>query len=107
MKKLNKRLKINHLYWDINSLSKDEMPENCVGQCSPPFEAQINILEQGGMEDVDTLLHEIIHAIDFGVSAKLSERQTELLANGLTFVLRDNPWLFNYVKQKIKEEYVR
>ena len=106
MRKLNsKKLRINHLYWDIKSVDKDDLPDNCVGRCSIPINAKIEICEQGGMEDVDTLLHEIVHAIDYSFDLKLTESQVERLGRGLTFVLRDNTWLNSYVKQKVTEEY--
>lgn len=46
----------------------------------------------------DTVIHEIIHAIDFGVHLELKEEQVHALAAGLYATLNDNPeltkWLF-------------
>ena len=39
----------------------------------------------------DTLLHEVIHAIDYAVKTKLSEDQVSALASGLYAVFNDNP----------------
>jgi hypothetical protein len=106
MRKLSSRkVQFGNLYWTVNSVNQEELPENCVGQCSPPMEATINILEQGGMEDIDTLLHEIIHAMDFAHSIKLTENQTDKLAYMFSMFLRDNAWIHKYVDQKVKEEY--
>ena len=32
------------------------------------------------------------------------ERVVNTLANGLTTVFRDNPWLINFIKNKVEEE---
>lgn len=39
----------------------------------------------------DTLLHEVIHAVDYSMCLGLEERQVHALAAGLLGVLRDNP----------------
>jgi hypothetical protein len=39
----------------------------------------------------DTLLHEIIHAIDYQMQLGLKERQVHCLASGLVAVFLDNP----------------
>lgn len=39
----------------------------------------------------DTLLHEIVHAIDFQLHLGLKERQVHCVATGITAVLLDNP----------------
>lgn len=51
----------------------------------------------------DTLLHEVIHAIDHTLDAGMEERQVRLLATGLIAVFRDNPDLAEYVTRKPKE----
>lgn len=38
-----------------------------------------------------TLMHEIIHGCDTFSNAEITEKQTELIANQLISVLRDNP----------------
>ena len=39
----------------------------------------------------DVLLHEVIHAIDFAVNGKMTERQVHTIATGLLAVIFDNP----------------
>ena len=39
---------------------------------------------------METLLHECVHAIDFAMATKLSERQVEAFANGLYAFFIDN-----------------
>jgi len=106
MRKLKPKVfRLNHLVWKVHSVDLSDLPENTVGTCSSPFDAEIKIYEQGGLEDADTLLHECIHAMDFAYNIKLSETQVIKLGHLLTFLIRDNPWVLTYVKQKIKEEY--
>ena len=49
--------------------------------------------DQAEAQKRDTLLHEVIHAIDFAVHLELKERHVHALAAGLLCVLRDNPEL--------------
>lgn len=42
---------------------------------------------------LDTLLHECLHAIDYGMQLKLTERQVHGAATGVIALLRDNPHL--------------
>lgn len=41
----------------------------------------------------DTLLHEVVHAIDEAMQTSMGERRVRLLATGLLCVLRANPAL--------------
>jgi hypothetical protein len=101
----NRTLWLGHLPWKINVVDKADLPDNCVGRCSGPYTATIEVCEQGGLEDVDTLLHEVIHAMDFAYNLKLSESQVERLGEMMTLFLRDNSWINTYLKEKTVEEY--
>lgn len=48
----------------------------------------------------DTLLHEVCHAIDEAMDAKLKEGQVKKLATGLLAVLKDNPRFGSYLRRK-------
>lgn len=48
---------------------------------------------QGKETMADTLLHELLHALDFNMAIKLKERQVHALAAGLLALFRDNPEL--------------
>lgn len=48
-------------------------------------------LDQSLTQLRDTVLHEVIHAVDFSMYLGLEERQVHALAAGLLGVLRDNP----------------
>lgn len=48
----------------------------------------------------DTLLHEILHAVDEAMGLKLKEAQVKGAATGLLAVLKDNSGLGSYLKRK-------
>jgi hypothetical protein len=45
----------------------------------------------------DTLLHEVMHAVDEAMQLKMSERQICAMASGLLAVLKDDKGFANYV----------
>lgn len=45
----------------------------------------------------DTVLHEVIHAIDYAMQCGLKEKQVHRLAGGLIQVLRENPAFAAYL----------
>lgn len=68
------------------------------GEC---LEEQQEIRLKPGLpleQEQDTLLHEIIHAIDFSMNAKMSERQITVLATGLICVLKENRDFLAYLE---------
>jgi hypothetical protein len=48
----------------------------------------------------DTVLHEVIHAVDETLGLQLNEYQVTVLATGLLAVLKDNPGLRTYLGAK-------
>ena len=60
-----------------------------------------------GISHANTLLHETLHAIMYQWHTDLNEKDEEkvcsTVSNGLITVMRDNPWLLDYLKEKIKE----
>lgn len=49
---------------------------------------------------MQTLLHEILHAIDSGMGSTMSEQQTDYLASSLYCVIKNNPALFQFIWKK-------
>lgn len=45
----------------------------------------------------DTLLHEVMHAIDFQMHTNMKERQISAMAAGLTAVFKENPTFVKYL----------
>ena len=54
----------------------------------------------------ETLIHEILHAIVYQWGIELDDKEEEkicnTLANGLTTVYVDNPWLLPYIQKQLK-----
>ena len=71
-----------------------------VGECDTDKQ-MITVLDGQPLEsEQDTLLHEVLHAIDEMVDAKLKESQVKRLATGLLAVLKDNPKLVSYIRRR-------
>lgn len=51
-------------------------------------------------QERDTLLHEVLHAVDEAMGTNLEEAQVRSLATGLLAVLRDNPSFVSYLRTK-------
>ena len=76
---------------------KPELKDNAYGYCN---ERTLTIEIQSGLPETlfkDTLLHEILHAIDWTVGSKLTEEQVGVLASGLIGTLFDNPKLSEFL----------
>ena len=98
---------IGPLTWQITPLDEDDMPTH-YGQCYAPLTAKIKLNpENSGMRALDTLLHEVVHAMDMMALTNLKEHQVEKLGTMLAMFLRDNEWIHNYAKQQVKQEYGR
>lgn len=57
---------------------------------------------QSPLEERDTVLHEVIHAIDHTMEIGLKEKQVVVLAHGLIGVFQDNPEFAKYIIEQIK-----
>jgi hypothetical protein len=74
------------------------------GQCDS---AKHVITLQGGMTKallLDTLIHEITHAIDYEMNLEMTERQVHGVGSGLAAVFFDNPKFIDYLYTIIKGE---
>jgi hypothetical protein len=52
--------------------------------------------------EADTLLHELIHAIDDVMFLGMKERQVHCVASGMIAVLKDNPEFLDYLRHAIR-----
>lgn len=52
---------------------------------------------QPAVFEADTVLHELLHAIDDAMQLGMSERQVHCTATGIVALFRDNPDLLDYV----------
>ena len=73
-----------------------EMDDDC-GAC---YDAKqlIKISEDLPQElSQDTLLHEVMHAVDYQMHTNMKERQISAMAAGLTAVFKENPLFVKYI----------
>lgn len=60
-------------------------------------------------QEIETLIHEILHGVFYysNVNAhtdhdqKIEEHYVDTIANGITLILKDNPELLDYIKEKL------
>lgn len=75
----------------VDTINSDLVSNNQLGQAR---NAQCKLLldsNQDQQQMRDTLLHEVIHAIDYSLNLRMKERQVHALAAGLLATLRENP----------------
>jgi len=68
------------------------------------IEHDVEILVAKGqkeIEEMDVLLHETIHAIDYFLDLELSERQVRLIATALIGVFQDSPEFIKFISRPI------
>ena len=74
--------------------------QGSVGECDDYIQ-EINVDPEYPLQSQqDTLLHEIIHAVDYAVKTKLSEEQVSALATGLYAVFNDNQHLLGWINER-------
>lgn len=64
-----------------------------LGQCLNADQVLYISTAQGDEQMLDTLLHELLHALEYAFALDLEERTVHSLATGLFALFRDNPAL--------------
>jgi hypothetical protein len=54
--------------------------------------------------ELDTLLHEVVHAIEIAMLLNMTERQVYCVTVGLLAVLKNNPHFLEYLNKAINNE---
>ena len=68
-------------------------------------EGLIGLSDEDNISHVNTLLHEVLHAIIYQWGLDVGDKEEHIvnvLANATTTVLVDNPWLTKYLEDKLK-----
>ena len=60
-----------------------------------------------GLQALDTLLHECIHAVSAATGVEITEQQTHITALGLAAIIRANPELLAWIAHRLQEEDAR
>lgn len=93
------KLKILGKPFEIKWLT-DSLDAELVGECDTDKQV-ISVRDGQPLEqEQDTLLHEVCHAVDEAMDAKLKETQVKKLATGLLAVLKDNDDLLGFLCKK-------
>lgn len=67
-------------------------------------EGRIAIRNSRPFLEVDTLIHEIFHALEYKVGLDHNEYWVHRIATGFTQVLKDNPAVAKYIIERLKED---
>ena len=87
---MNTKVKILGKSYEVSIV--DEVDEQgSLGECSDVLQRILIKSGQKPDQTMDTVLHEITHAIDYNMHLGLTERQVHCVAAGLTAVFLDNP----------------
>lgn len=89
---------------DVPIVVSDDLLARAWGEYD--FESQIVRIRAGQQPhfEADTVLHELIHAIDDVMQLNMKERQVHCLASGLIALFKDNPTFFDYLRHVIRSE---
>jgi len=104
-----REVKIGYQNYTIKNL--DSIVSKC-NEINGQFLASDRIIALSSTEDnishANTLIHEVLHAIIYQWGIDLDDKEEEkicnTIANGLTTVLVDNPWLLPYIQKNLKGE---
>lgn len=71
-----------------------------VGEMSEHLQQILIAAGQTFENERDTVLHEIVHSVEYRLLLKMREKQVAILATGLLQILRENPKLVAYLCAK-------
>ena len=80
-----------------------KMQDDC-GQCDDNKQTITIKKEMPSDLELDTIIHEVTHAIDYQMNLDMSERQVHGVGAGLAAVLIDNPKFLEYLSRLVKGE---
>jgi hypothetical protein len=94
------RIRILSKPFSVEYVSGVPLEDDLNGECDTDKQ---RILVRDGQpleSEQDTLLHEVLHAVEEAVDARLKETQVKKVATALLAVLKDNPSLVTYLRRK-------
>lgn len=86
----------------INYVSADDMPKAFGEYDYETLSVRVRTGQQTAFE-ADTVLHELIHAIDDAMQLGMTERQVHCSATGIIALLKDNPAFLEYLYHAIRQ----
>jgi hypothetical protein len=101
--KLPGRILIGNVAYDIKPLPKSDIDRGVDGMCSSVFYHSIYINEnQVGVEAVDTMIHEMLHAMQDIYRINLSHKQIYRLADALSHMVDNNPAILHWMQKTVE-----
>jgi hypothetical protein len=76
------------------------LPDDLNGECDTDKQTILVRDSQPLESEQDTVLHEVLHAIDEAVDTRMKETQVKKVATALLAVLKDNPRFVSYLRRK-------
>lgn len=90
--KLPDSVLIGNIRYDITPLPQEQREQGVMGDCSSVVNHRIRIDPNlVGHDAVETMFHELLHAVTDVYGVKLSHRQVYQLSTALSFCVRYNP----------------
>jgi hypothetical protein len=101
--KLPSRILIGNIDYDIHPLPKEKILAGVNGDCSNVLNHTMRIDPNlTGHDAIETMFHEILHAVEDVYRIKMSHRQVYQLSDALAHMFRFNPHI-PYWMQKIED----
>jgi hypothetical protein len=98
--KLPSRILIGNVAYDIAELPQDRIDAGVNGDCSNVLNHTIRIDPNlVGHDAIETVLHEVLHAMEDVYRIKLSHKQVYQLSNALAAMVRYNPHITNWMEK--------
>jgi hypothetical protein len=94
------RIRILSKPFSVEYVSGVPLEDDLNGECDTDKQ---RILVRDGQpleSEQDTLLHEVLHAVEEAVDARLKETQVKKVATALLAVLKENPSFVSYLRRK-------
>lgn len=85
--------------YTVEFVSQESLP-NDYGECIDTQQIIRVRTDLHKETQADVLLHELVHAVDFAVNTKLTERQVHAIATGLLGVFFDNPEILEWIQEQ-------
>ena len=76
--------------------------QNLLGKTKCTQQKIIYTDDQGAASLRDTILHEVLHAVDWTIKSDLKETQVAAIASGLYAVFKDNPEFVEWLMKDMK-----
>lgn len=92
--KIPHRIRIKrNVFYEIVFAEVVKNDYSCMGYCDGDNKQIILKIEQSKESMIKTLIHELIHAIEFTYKTPIPHKITEMLENGIYAFLKLNKWI--------------